>query len=303
MAVADAAPSPSRSRARRPALSGCVALVVVLAACTAPVPSVAESLAEACTHARDHLAAAPAPDTDDTEAEFRQAAEEATRAAGRVAGDLAARGDDRTIADLAWQLHRFPRAAGAGAVPAAHQAAAAITRIDSFARLLEIPECGAATWRPAEWRAMAGRHAERPSDDAFLRDLNDLCARTFPDAALLRSGAPLLTALVADPPVRGRAGDIDADDVKDRLITRLRRVSDSPGDTRRFFTAFSNGLPELRPSEHLESHYTALLAAFMDLDSALPRAMPRDPPPDLRERVHAALDGLEDAWEGLGITC
>jgi len=302
MAVVAAASPPSRPRSRRPAIAGCVALVAVLAACTGPAPSVAEALAEACSDARNHLAAAPSPHTGDTEAEFRQAAEEATRSAGRAADDLAARGDDRTIADLAWQLHRFPRASGDDAVPAAHEAGAAITRIDGFARRLEIPECGAATWRPAEWRAMAGRHAEQPSDDAFRRDLNDLCARTFPDAAVLRSGVPLLTALVADP-ARGPAGDMDGDAVKDRLIARLRRVSDSPGDTRRFFTAFSNGLPEQRPSEHLESDHTALLAAFMELDSALPRAMPRDPPPDLRERVHAALDGLEDAWEALGITC
>jgi hypothetical protein len=45
------------------------------------------------------------------------------------------------------------------------------------------------------------------------------------------------------------------------------------------------------------------LAAFTELDSAIPSVMPRDPTPAVRERVYAALDQLEAAWHGLSISC
>lgn len=291
-----------RPRARWPGIAGSAALVAVLVACSEAPPSVVEALTEACTDARDGLAAAPAPADNGSETAFRQAAEEATRAVGRVADELAGRGDDRTIADLAWQLHRFPSATGDQSVRAAHEASAAITRIDGLAQVLEVPACGAATWRPAGWRAMASRHADRPSDDTFRHDINQLCANTFPNPSLLDAGVPLLTALVTNP-ITGEGSDDPSDDVKDRLVARLRTVSDRPGDTRRFLTAFSNDLPQIRPSENLDGDYVALLAAFMRLDSAIPSAMPRDPPPDVRERVDAALDELQRAWEALDITC
>jgi hypothetical protein len=289
-------------RVRLPEIVGTATLVAVLAACSNAPPSVSEALSEACADARRGLASAPAPTGPESEAAFRRAADEATRIVGDVADEVAHRGDDRTIADLAWQLHRFPSARDESSLRAAHEASAAIVRIDRFARTLDVPECGAATWRPADWRALADRLAERPSEDEFRRDLNELCEETFPNPSLLSAGVPLLTALVADP--KANAGAIDLqENVKGRLIPRLRPASDRPGDTRRFLTALSNDLPELQPPESLDDEYVALLSALIGLDAAVPRAMPRDPPPAVREHLGAALDELEQAWEALDITC
>ena len=296
---------PSCRRGRRVQVSkvvGIAALVAMLAACREAPPSVREALAEACADARRTLASVPAPADTDSETAFRRAAEQATRNVGDIADEVADRGDDRTITDLAWQLHRFPSAEDEQSLRAAHEASAAFVRIDHLARTLEVPQCGAATWRPTEWRAMSDRLAERPSDDDFRRDLNRLCKETFPEPSLLSAGVPLLPALAAGP--TADAGTLDLQqNVKGRLIPRLRPASDRPGDTRRFLTAFSNDLPQLQPSENLDDEYVALLAALIGLDAAVPRAMPRDPPPAVREHVGIALDDLERAWEVLDITC
>jgi hypothetical protein len=250
--------------------------------------------------ARDSFAAAPAPVDADTETAFLDASREATRAAARVADDLAVRGDDTTIADLAWQLYRFPTASnGDDVIGVAHEASAAITRIDQFAQVLQVPECGAATWRADDWRAMAARHADHPDDAAFRRSLMHLCAETFPEPLLLARGMPLLDGLVADPAGRDRPSE----NVKARLIARLNTVTARPSAASRFIDDFSKELPRIRPSARLEQRYVALLAAFMRLDSAVPSAMPKHPPPDVRERVEAALDDLQHAWEALDVTC
>jgi hypothetical protein len=248
------------------------------------------------------VASAPTPVDPGAERAFRQASDQATRAVADVADELAGRGDDQTIAALAWQLHRFPTANEDHSLRAAHEASAAIVRIDRFARTLEVPECGAATWRSVDWRALANRLEARPSDDEFQKTLNQRCEENFPNPSLLRAGVPLLAALVADPKADPATIDL-RQDVKRRLLPRLRTVTGRPGETRRFLTAFANDLPELQPSVKLEHEHVALIAAFMGLDAAVPRGMPRDPPPAVRERVEAALDELERTWEDLDITC
>lgn len=287
-------------RSKRRGLPGLAGVLAMLAACSGAPPNVTDALATACVDARDEFSAAPAPVDADTETAFLEASREATRAVARVADDLAARGDDMTIADLAWQLYRFPAASDADDVLAvAHEASAAITRIDQFATVLAVPECGAATWRTDDWSAMAARHADRPNDAAFRRSLMRLCAETFPEPSLLTSGMPLLDALVADAAGRARPSE----DVKGRVIARLNTVTTRPSAASRFIGDFSKELPRIRPSGRLEQRYFALLAAFMRLDSAVPSAMPKDPPPAVRERVEAALDDLQHAWEELDIRC
>lgn len=291
---------PKSLRRRLPAIAGSAVLAAMLAACGDGPPNVAEALADGCTDARGLFAVAPTPVDADADAAFIEASREATQTAADVADNQAARGDDRTIAELAWQLHRFPTATSADEVlGVAHEAQAAIVRIEGFAQTLQVHECGAATWRPADWRIMAGRHADRPNDAAFRRQLDQLCAETFPDPFALADDLPLLNALVADTPAR----DGSPDEVKARVIARLNTVTTGPSEAARFIRDFSSGLPQIRPSANLEREYIALLAAFMGLDSAVPRAMPNDPPPEVRERVNAALDDLQNAWEALEITC
>ena len=273
-------------------------LALALAACTEAPPSVADALTDACIDAGDVLAAAPRPADIDSDIAFMEHSQAAAQTVAGIADDLAARGDDRTIADLAWQLHRFP-APGSGdeVLGTAHEAQAAIFRIDGFAQTLRARRCSAATWRPAGWRAMVGRHGRRPDEVTFRRQLDQLCADTFPEPSQLAGGVPLLDALGADI----AAGS--SDDVKARVIARLNTVTARPSEVSRFITDFSAELPQLQPSANLEHEYIALLAAFMRLDSAVPSAMPRDPRPDVRERVDAALDELQHAWEALDITC
>ena len=282
-----------------------VALALLLGACGSAPPTVADTLRAACTEARQQVAAAPEPADRATEAAFMAASRDATRAVARVADDLATRGDDRTVAHLAWQLYRFPIASGRDDVLAtAHEAGAAILRIDGLARALGIGTCGAGTWRPAAWRAIAERRGARPDDAAFRRELARLCAATFPEPALLDDGVPLLAAMVAAGDAGAGGGDGDGDlEVKRRVVARLNSVTARPSATSAFVSDFSNELPRLRPSAALEDGYTALLAAFLHLDAAVPHAMPRDPPPHVREPVYAALDELQQAWEALGVTC
>lgn len=290
--------SDATQQARRPGVATAAMLAATLVACGQVSLSVGDALSQACIDARDQLAAAPAPVDADSEAEFIAATREAAGTVASVADDLASRGDDPTIADLAWQLHRLSTAGVADEVlSTAHQAQAGIVRIDGFARTLQVPACAAVTWRPADWRAVAGRHGHRPDDVTFGRHLDRLCARTFPEPALLASGMPLLNALVAD------AAFGPSEDVKARVTARLNTVNTRPSEAARFISEFSNELPQLQPSTNLEGDYLALLAAFMRLESAVPSAMPKDPPPAVRERVDAALNDLQRAWAALDITC
>jgi hypothetical protein len=281
-----------------PRVTGPAVLAVALAACTEAPPSVADALTDACIDAGDVLAAAPRPADLDSDVAFMEHSQEAAQTVAAIADDLATRGDDRTIADLAWQLHRFPAPGSADeVVGTAHEAQAAIVRIDGFAHTLRVGRCSAATWRPAGWRAMVGRRRQRPDEVSFRRQLDRLCAETFPEPSQLAGGVRLLDAMGADI----AAGP--SDDVKARVIARLSTVTARPSEVSRFITDFSAELPRLQPSASLEREYIALLAAFMRLDSAVPSAMPRTPRHDVRERVDAALDELQHAWEALDITC
>jgi hypothetical protein len=293
----------ARRYGRRAVFAGSAALVAVMAACGEAPVSVGEALREACADARDRLATAPDPNDIDSDAAFLETSKDAANAVGDVADDLADRGDDSTIADLAWQLHRIPASTDPDqAMRAAHEANAAILRIDGFAQALRLPECGAATWRPTAWRAMADRHGGRPSDAAFRSAIDHLCAETFPRPSLLADGASLLRNLVTDHGGGVALGDAP-DETKERLLRRLNTVSNRPSEAARFIRDFSNGLPAIHPSQALDAEYTSLLAAFTELDSAIPSVMSREPTPAVRERVYAALDQLEAAWDGLSISC
>ena len=88
------------------------------------------------------------------------------------------------------------------------------------------------------------------------------------------------------------------------MISRLHTGGGGQTTVRQFLLwHFPRELPRIRPSVNLERQYLALLAAFMELDAVVPKTMPRDPSPALRERVDAALINLEEAWEPLRITC
>jgi hypothetical protein len=296
-------PLAARTRGRRALVIGSAAIVVASAACGEAPVSVGETLREACAEARDRLATAPEPTDADSDAAFLETSKDAASAVGDIADDLAERGDDSTIADLAWQLHRIPASTNPDdALRAAHEAQAAIRRIDEFAQALRLPECRAATWRPTSWRTMADHHGERPGDATFRSAINRLCAKTFPHPSLLADGAPLLKSLVADQD-GGDGPDASPDDVKARLLARLNTVSNRPSEAARFIRDFSNGLPAIRPSQSLDAEYTTLLAALLELDAAIPSVMPREPTVAVRERVYAALDHLQAAWDALSISC
>ena len=296
-------PMAARRRGRRAVVIGSAAIVVASAACGEAPVSVGDTLRQACADARDRLATAPDPTDADSDAVFLETSKDAASAVGDIADDLAERGDDSTIADLAWQLHRIPASTNPDdAMRAAHEAHAAIRRIDQFAQALRLPECRAATWRPTAWQTMADQHGERPGDATFRSAINHLCAETFPNPSLLADGAPLLKSLVADQD-GGVGPEASPDDVKARLLARLNTVSNRPSEAARFIRDFSNGLPAIRPSQSLEEEYTRLLAAFLELDSVIPNVMPSEPTLAVRERVYAALDHLQAAWDALGISC
>ena len=286
----------------RRAAVGVMVLTAGMAACGEDRVDVTEVLGEACLDARDQLAAVPAPADDSSDVGFLEAAGEAAATAADAGEELVGLGDDQTIADLVQHLRRFPGAGDADQLPGvAYEAIAVIDRIDGFAEALIVPECGAATWRPADWRAMAARSGGQPDEAAFRRDLNQLCEATFPNPSHLTGGTPLLEALGGGPNGGNEPGD--ATEVKALVLERLNTVSNRPSGVARFIREFSSGLPDQRPSDDLEDEHVALLAAFMHVDTAVPNVVPRDPSPDVRDRVFLALDELEDAWQALDITC
>jgi hypothetical protein len=101
----------------------------------------------------------------------------------------------------------------------------------------------------------------------------------------------------------GRDEDQDAADVRVGVLVRLDTVSNTSSDVPQFIREFSDGLRSLQPSADAEDGYVALLAAFLHMDTAVPNTLARDPSQDVRDRVYAALDDLEDAWHALDITC
>lgn len=282
----------------RHAIAGAAALAVGLAACGEEPANVSEVLTEACGDAREQFAAVPAPLDQGSDSAFLEAADQAAGTVVEAAEDLVGLSDDRSIADLIEHLRRFPDGSDADRLPrVAYETSAAIVRIDGLADTLAVPECGAATWRAADWRAMAAERGTQADEAVFRQDLNRLCAATFPDPSALADETPLLEALVE----RSNAGD--EDDVRADVLERLNTVSNKSSDVPRFIREFSDGLRSLRPSADAEDGYVALLAAFLHMDTAVPNTLARDPSPDVRERVYAALDELEDAWHALDITC
>ena len=284
-------------RTRVSGFAGLAALVVGLTACGEGALDVTATLAEACAEADQAFAEAPTPANADSEVAFIEAAQEAAQAVVGVIDDLTEQVDDRTLADMSWQLNNFPGARDGGdLLGVAHQASAAIIRLDGFAEALSVSECGAPTWRPADWAAMADRLKPEQSEEAFRADLNRLCAQTFPDPALLTQGTPLLTALVG-------GSDDRSEDVVATLLSRLTSLNNRPAEARRFLRDFSDALPAMSPSETLEDNYLALLAAFIHVDSVVPNVVPNDPSAAFRRRVDPAFDELQAAWGALNITC
>jgi hypothetical protein len=281
-------------------LAGITALVVGLAGCSEGPVDVTETLAEACTDAREAFAAAPTPGDEQSQAAFLEASDQATRAVAGVIQDLQEQVDDAGLADLAWQLNNFPRPAeGREVLAVAHTASAAITRLDGFAESLGVSQCGAPTWRPADWRALADRLKEDQSETAFREQLNRLCADTFPNPGMLENGTSLLEALVANPD----GGAASSEDVMAQLLDRLNNLTGRAAAASVFLRDFSRELPALSPSEDLEDDFLALVAAFTGVDAVLPRVIPNNPPRAFRERVDPAFEELDRAWGAIGITC
>lgn len=289
-------------------VAGVLALVVLAAGCADSPPDAGEEVAAACQQAREDFAAAPAPADDGAQNAFLDASAEAVQRVSVAIAELPEnavglddRDVERTLSDMAWQLNNFPSASGGTPVlETAHTARAAIVRLDRFAERLDLSECGAATWRPGDWRTLSDRLQDDTDEDAFRQQLNRLCAETFPNPTMLAEGRPLLEALAANP-----TGDDSgpAEDVKGQILARLNTLNDRPADAGRFIRDFSRGLPALNPSDDLDAEYAALLAAFISLESAVPKVVPRNPDPEFRRRVDAALEELEDAWSALEIRC
>jgi hypothetical protein len=277
-----------------------LALVIGVAACGEAPADATDILSTACAEARDVFAAAPAPADADSEAAFLEASDQAVGVVQDAIGELSG-GADASIADLSWQLDDFPTSSDSAApLVRAQRASAAIVRIDRFAEALSMPGCGAATWRPADWRTLAGRHKEDRTEAEYQESLNLLCSDTFPNPSLLRNGRPLLEALAATGESGGGAAP---DDLQARVLARLNSTSDRGSRAGRFLRDFSRQLPELSPPDTLERQHISLIAAFMHIDSVLPNVIPDDPPTELRSRTDPAFDELEEAWGALEITC
>lgn len=282
-------------RALRPWFAAPLALVM-LAGCGEDPPDANETLASACAEARDILAAAPAPTDEGSRTAFVEAAGEATELVGDAIAGLGGQVDEQAMQDLSWQLGNFPQETGGDeALLVAHEASAAILRIDRFAEALGVSECGAAAWRPADWRALASRLGDDVGESMFRQALNELCADTFPNPRLLADGTPLLPALIDEAE--------GAENVNLQLLQRLNSTNNRPADAGRFIRNFSDGLPQVAPSDNLEDEFTALVAAFLGVDAVLPRVIPRNPTPEFRNRVDATFEELERAWSELDITC
>jgi hypothetical protein len=284
-------------RTRISGYAGSAALVVGLTACGDGALDVTATLDEACAEARETFADAPTPANANSEVAFVEGAQEAAQTVVDVIDELSQQVDDRTLADMSWQLNNFPGSADGGELlGVAHEASAAIIRLNGFAEALSVSECEAPTWRPADWHAMADRLEEARSEEDFHADLNRLCAETFPNPTQLAQGTPLLTALVG-------GSDDPSEDVVATLLSRLTSLNNRPAEARRFLRDFSDALPELSPPESLESDYFALLAAFIHVDAVVPNVIPNDPSAQFRRRVDPAFTELEAAWDDLGITC
>jgi hypothetical protein len=254
-----------------------------------------------CAEARDIFAAAPAPADADSEAAFIAASDRAVGVVRDALDDLFDEMDDPNAAALSWQVNNFPSMTNSDEVLAvAQRASAAIIRIDRFAAALGMPGCGAATWRPADWRTIAGRHKKDQTEAQFRGDLNRICAGSFPNPALLEGGRPLLEALAATDASGDTGG---ADEIKERLLSRLSNLSNRPSATGRFMRDFPRRLPELSPPDTLEREHTSLIAAFMDVESVLPNVIPQNPSQEFRSHTDPAFDELEEAWGALEITC
>jgi len=282
-------------RAPRPWIAASLALVM-LVGCSEDPPDTNEVLASACTEASDILAEAPAPTDDGAREDFVAAAGEATEVVDEAIAGLGDQVDEQALQDMSWQLANFPRGTGEGeALRVAHVANAAILRIDRFAEALGVSECGAAAWRPAEWRSLADRLADDVDESTFRQRLDALCAETFPNPDMLAEGTPFLPALIGESE--------GAEDVNIALLQRLNSLNNRPADAGQFLRNFSDGLPEIAPSEDLADQHTALVAAFLGVEAVIPRVVPRNPSPEFRNRVDAVFEELERAWTDLDITC
>lgn len=284
---------PSGNSGLLPAL--CVGMLI-LTGCNEAAADPDDSLSVACTEAEQVFADAPVPADDGSREQFLQAAGEATTIVQDAIDDLEDAVDEQALEDMRWQLDNFPHEAGDEDVVlrVAHEASAAIVRIDRFAEALNVTECGAATWRPADWRAMAARVAGEPAEEQFRQQVDQLCAQTFPEPELLASGEPLLSSLV---------GGAEDDAVTDELLSRLNSLDNRPAAAGRFLRDFSDGLVEIQPSGNLESEYTALVAAFTGIDAVVPRVVPENPSPEFTTRIEAAFEELEQAWSDMDISC
>ncbi|HSK97542.1 MAG TPA: hypothetical protein VK891_13060 [Euzebyales bacterium] len=279
-------------------MAASTAVVVLLAGCGEDPVDPTEQLAAACAEAEEVLADAPAPTDGGSQRAFVEAAGEAVDVVADTIAEVDEQIDEQALRDLARQLGDFPRETAQGeALRVANEASAAIVRIDRFASALDLSECEAGIWRPDDWRTLANRaNDDRDVDEvAFRQQLDDLCARTFPNPALLVQGTPLLPALIGE--------EEGGENVTLQLLQRLNSLNNTPADAGRFFRDFADELPEIQPSSNLEDEYVSLVAAFIGVEAAVPRVVPRNPSPEVRNQVDAAFEELERAWADLDVRC
>jgi hypothetical protein len=253
---------------------GCAAIVLVAAAACGSddPPDVVATLTEACTESAAVLAAAPEPVDDASASAFLEASDEAARASGFPARDLADDVDDPALDGLAFQLDRFPRLIGAHEpVHVAFEARAAIARLDRFAGELGVPECGAAAWRLDDWVALSDRLADRPAEASYRADVEALCAETF--GSVTFGGTDALADVIAATSAR-------------------RAISD-----------FSREFGRMAPPETLDDEHVDLLAALIDLDFAIPDVAPTNPSPDREQRLELASTNTTAALDALDVDC
>jgi hypothetical protein len=252
-----------------------VAVIVLIAAAACgndDPPDVVATMTEACSESETILASAPEPVDDASEAAFLEASDEAARASGFPARDLADDVDDPALDGLAFQLDRFPRLVGVREpVQVAFEARAAIARLDRFADELGVPQCGVAAWRLDDWEVLADRLADRPPDQSYRAEVEALCAETFGSVSF--GGTDALADVITATSAR-------------------RAISD-----------FSREFKRMVPPDSLDDEHVDLLAALIDLDFAIPDVAPTNPSPDRQQRLDLASTNMTAALDALDVDC
>jgi len=270
----------SRPIGRRLPTTTFAAGVLALAACggggeeSSPEDALA-AIAETCAEATTTFAAAPAPVDDADEDRFREAHQAARAAVLAAARDALEHVEDPALARMERTLDAgFPILQGGWtAKTTAAQTLGSLDRLDEQATAAGLPECGAAVWRVADWEAVYARHAgERLSEEAFVAEIEQLCASTLTFTTLGEPGA--VGAAVAA--VTARTG----------------------------LTDFVRALRDVVPPEPVQPAFFTLLGAATQLQDAIPAVPSAVTDADAAQaRVELAAAEAQAAADALGVAC